>query len=64
MLFYLLQGKTGPSLMDKYEYVMYGKLYKYGDERVGGALKVDVYISFGGLLMLLRCVAGFVKKHV
>ena len=55
---YVLQGKTGPSLMDKYEYVMYGKLYKYGDERVGGALKVDVYISFGGLLMLLRYVAG------
>lgn len=45
--------------MDKYEYVMYGKLYKYGDERVGGALKVDVYISFGGLLMLLRyCKCG------
>mmetsp|Transcript_15535 Transcript_15535/g.48845 ORF Transcript_15535/g.48845 Transcript_15535/m.48845 type:complete len:151 (-) Transcript_15535:16-468(-) len=40
-----------PSLMDKYEYVMYGKLFKYQD--AGGALKVEVYVSFGGLLMQL-----------
>ncbi|KAF5841945.1 RNA polymerase subunit [Dunaliella salina] len=47
-------GITGkPSLMDRYEYVMYGKVYKYKDAFSGGQVKVEVYISFGGLLMLL-----------
>ncbi|EGF81655.1 hypothetical protein BATDEDRAFT_10541, partial [Batrachochytrium dendrobatidis JAM81] len=46
-------GTTGKkSLADDYDYVMYGKVYKYEDE--GGA-KVSVYASFGGLLM---CLAG------
>lgn len=42
-----------PSLMDRYDYVMYGKVYKYKDTHVGGQLRVEVYISYGGLLMLL-----------
>jgi DNA-directed RNA polymerase I, II, and III subunit RPABC3 len=54
------------SLADKYEYVMYGKVYKYADasgaataagggQRGSGATaKVEVYISFGGLLMCLK----------
>eukprot|EP00898_Chlorokybus_atmophyticus_P006923 jgi/Chlat1/7231/Chrsp57S06762 len=29
-----------PSLADKYEYVMYGKLYKYADDSSGGQPKV------------------------
>lgn len=40
------------SLMDKYEYVMHGKLYKYDDAK-RGAKRIDVYVSFGGLLMKL-----------
>ncbi|KAI9099480.1 hypothetical protein DFS34DRAFT_617704 [Phlyctochytrium arcticum] len=40
------------SLADAYEYVMYGKVYKYDDS---GASKVSVYASFGGLLL---CIAG------
>ncbi|KAH9276070.1 hypothetical protein BASA83_001343 [Batrachochytrium salamandrivorans] len=43
---------SAKSLADDYDYVMYGKVYKYEDE--GGA-KVSVYASFGGLLM---CLAG------
>eukprot|EP00899_Mesostigma_viride_P015092 jgi/Mesvir1/23584/Mv18275-RA.1 len=43
-----------PSLADKYEYVMYGKLFKYQDDGTSGAPKVEVYISFGGLLMMLK----------
>ncbi|KAI8913220.1 RNA polymerase [Gorgonomyces haynaldii] len=39
------------SLADDYEYVMYGKVYKYDDD----GTKVSVYCSFGGLLM---CLAG------
>ncbi|EFJ22805.1 hypothetical protein SELMODRAFT_104121 [Selaginella moellendorffii] len=42
------------SLADKYEYVMYGKLYKYDDDESGGAIKIGVYVSFGGLLMMLK----------
>lgn len=42
------------SLADKFEYVMYGKLYKYSDVDVNGISKVEVYISFGGLLMMLK----------
>ncbi len=46
------------SLADKYEYVMYGKVYKYADVARGGggsgAAKVEVYVSFGGLLMCLK----------
>ncbi|MCO5580754.1 hypothetical protein L7F22_034624 [Adiantum nelumboides] len=42
------------SLADKYEYVMYGKLYKFSDQETGGSVKIEVYVSFGGLLMLLK----------
>mmetsp|Transcript_8004 Transcript_8004/g.13769 ORF Transcript_8004/g.13769 Transcript_8004/m.13769 type:complete len:153 (-) Transcript_8004:122-580(-) len=46
-----ISGK--PSLMDKYDYVMHGKVYKYRDTHVGGQVRVEVYVSFGGLLLLL-----------
>lgn len=49
------EGHPGrPSLMDDYEYVMYGKLFKFGDDHSTGTPKVEVYVSFGGLLMLLK----------
>ncbi|CAG8525640.1 7875_t:CDS:2 [Ambispora gerdemannii] len=38
-------------LSDEYEYVMFGKVYKYDDKSSKG---VGVYISFGGLLMALE----------
>ncbi|CAI2187454.1 4597_t:CDS:2 [Funneliformis geosporum] len=38
-------------LSDDYEYIMYGKVYKYDEEKRS---KVAVYISFGGLLMALE----------
>lgn len=31
-----------------------GKLYKYKEDTSSGQLRVEVYISFGGLLMLLK----------
>jgi DNA-directed RNA polymerase I, II, and III subunit RPABC3 len=40
------------SLADDYDYVMYGKVYKYDD---ANSSKMSVYCSFGGLLM---CLAG------
>jgi DNA-directed RNA polymerase I, II, and III subunit RPABC3 len=40
------------SLADKFEYVMYGKLYKYAEADQGS--KVEIYVSFGGLLMMLK----------
>ncbi|KAI9608753.1 hypothetical protein H4Q26_004940 [Puccinia striiformis f. sp. tritici PST-130] len=42
------EGKGG--LADEYEYVMYGKLYKFDS---GASDSVTAYISFGGLLMAL-----------
>ncbi|KAF9349010.1 DNA-directed RNA polymerases I, II, and III subunit RPABC3 [Mortierella sp. AD094] len=41
------------TLADDYEYVMYGKVYKY-DESQAGNKTCFVYISFGGLLMCLE----------
>ncbi|CAE5960193.1 unnamed protein product [Arabidopsis arenosa] len=41
------------TLADKYEYIMYGKLYKIS-ERDGKTPKAELYVSFGGLLMLLK----------
>jgi len=40
-----------PSLMDQYDYVMYGRVYKYQPQENFG--KVSIYVSFGGLLMKL-----------
>jgi len=42
-----------PSLADKYEYVMFGKVFKYIEDK-GPTTRVSVYVSFGGLLMMLR----------
>lgn len=36
------------SLLEKYDYVMYGKVFKYSEDNNG---LVTIYISFGGLLM-------------
>ncbi|KAH9806810.1 RNA polymerase [Melampsora americana] len=44
----LEDGKGG--LADEYDYVMYGKLYKFD---TGASDTVTCYISFGGLLMAL-----------
>lgn len=48
-----MQDTSTKTLMDAYEYVMYGKIFKYKDSSKGGHIKVEVYISFGGLLMQL-----------
>ncbi|GME86672.1 unnamed protein product [Ambrosiozyma monospora] len=39
------------SLMDEYDYVMYGTVYKFEE---GKNDKISVYVSFGGLLMCLE----------
>lgn len=47
----LYLGKA--SLMDQYEYVMQGKIFKYKDHTASGTLKTEVFMSYGGLLMQL-----------
>eukprot|EP01132_Coremiostelium_polycephalum_P007499 gene7499-9215_t len=42
-----------PSLADKYDYVMYGKIFKYQKENTASS-KVSIFASFGGLLVLLQ----------
>ncbi|CAK7339820.1 unnamed protein product [Dovyalis caffra] len=43
-----------PSKEDKFEYVTHGKLYKIEKEGSGADFKLEIYISFGGLQLLLR----------
>uniref|UniRef100_A0A6N2LWB3 Uncharacterized protein n=1 Tax=Salix viminalis TaxID=40686 RepID=A0A6N2LWB3_SALVM len=43
-----------PSKEDKFEYVTHGKLYKIDKESSGADFKLEIYISFGGLQLLLR----------
>ncbi|XP_021907482.1 DNA-directed RNA polymerases II, IV and V subunit 8B-like [Carica papaya] len=42
------------SIADKFEYIMYGKLYKISERGSGENLKTEIYLSFGGLLMVLQ----------
>ena len=41
------------SLIDVYDYVMHGKIFKLQESQASQGLKCSVYVSFGGLLMLL-----------
>ncbi|XP_073312009.1 DNA-directed RNA polymerases II, IV and V subunit 8B-like isoform X2 [Primulina huaijiensis] len=55
---YFLEGKQ-KSLADKFEYVMHGLSYKMSEVQVktddgNSDAKVAVYVSFGGLQLLLR----------
>ncbi|KAJ2783768.1 DNA-directed RNA polymerases I, II, and III subunit RPABC3 [Coemansia javaensis] len=43
------------SLADNYDYVMFGRVYRYDD---GAGAKVSAFLSFGGLLM---CLEGDVR---
>ena len=49
-----------PSLLDQYEYAMYGKLYKWKQEMPKAP--VELLVSFGGLLMRLRGDAQHLEK--
>ncbi|KAK4492890.1 hypothetical protein RD792_000215 [Penstemon davidsonii] len=42
------------SLADKFDYVMQGKLYRISEETREKQVKADMYVSFGGLLMMLK----------
>ncbi|KAL9659172.1 hypothetical protein QQ045_011153 [Rhodiola kirilowii] len=42
------------SLADSYEYVTQGKLYKVSEEGAYPNIKAEIYISFGGLLYLMK----------
>eukprot|EP01119_Soliformovum_irregulare_P016394 TRINITY_DN4729_c0_g1_i1.p1 TRINITY_DN4729_c0_g1~~TRINITY_DN4729_c0_g1_i1.p1 ORF type:complete len:145 (-),score=35.77 TRINITY_DN4729_c0_g1_i1:124-558(-) len=41
------------SLMDQFEYVMFGRVFKITEEK-GQSQKVSIFASFGGLLMMLK----------
>ena len=45
---YDIYNKKNNNLLDKFDYVMHGKIFKYSEESDG---KVSVYASFGGLLL-------------
>ena len=50
----------GPSLLDQYDYAMYGKLYKWRQEQPKAPIELQV--SFGGLLMRLKGDAHHLEK--
>lgn len=47
----ILSGRS--NLLDEYEYVMHGKVFKFKDSGAAKQFKAEVYVSFGGLLMQL-----------
>ncbi|XAR53164.1 hypothetical protein NMG60_11021597 [Bertholletia excelsa] len=49
------------SLADKFEYVMHGKLYRISDA-AGANMKVEICVSFAGLLMLLKVDPSVAQK--
>jgi DNA-directed RNA polymerase I, II, and III subunit RPABC3 len=48
-----IPDENTPSLMDKYEYVMHGKVFKIANPPNKGT-NMEIYVSFGGLLMQLK----------
>ncbi|CAN4126069.1 unnamed protein product [Withania somnifera] len=44
----------GKSLADKFEYIVHGLVYKVSMDGSGADKKVVVYVSFGGLQLMLR----------
>lgn len=49
-----------PSLMDNYEYVMHGKVFKVSASKADG--KLEIFTSYGGLLMSLKGEPNHLKK--
>ena len=45
------EGQAEEALFESYDYVMYGKVFKYLED---SARSVSVMVSFGGLLMALK----------
>ncbi|XP_037492973.1 LOW QUALITY PROTEIN: DNA-directed RNA polymerases II and V subunit 8A [Jatropha curcas] len=58
---YYIQGKEG-SIADKFEYIMYGKLYKITEEGLGADVKAELFISFGGLLLDMKGNPDYVTE--
>lgn len=50
------------SLADKFEYVAHGLLYKMSEDMSGSTAKVVVYVSFGGLQLMLKGDPSHVGK--
>ncbi|XP_054816552.1 DNA-directed RNA polymerases II and V subunit 8A-like [Prosopis cineraria] len=51
----VLSTKDGKvSIQDKFEYIMHGRLYNITKEGSKDEHEVEVYVSFGGLQMMLR----------
>lgn len=52
----------GKSLLDKFEYIVHGLVYKVSMEGSGADKKVVVYVSFGGLQLMLKSDAQKTQK--
>lgn len=49
----LHKRRPKPSMMDEFEYVMHGKVYKLEKRSGDGGVRAEVSVSFGGLLFQL-----------
>merc|ERR1739848_121438 len=50
------------SKVDKYDYAMHGKIYKVRDAKTAKGTRIEVYISYGGLLMQLTGDPAILEK--
>ncbi|XP_024045476.1 DNA-directed RNA polymerases II, IV and V subunit 8B-like [Citrus clementina] len=50
------------SIADKFDYIMQGKIYRISEEGSGANVKAEIYVSFGGLLMLLKGNPSYVSE--
>ncbi|XP_047334190.1 DNA-directed RNA polymerases II, IV and V subunit 8B-like [Impatiens glandulifera] len=57
---YFIQGGR-KTLADKFEYVMHGKIYRIPED-AGRSKKVEMLVSFSGLLMQLNVEPGYAQK--
>ncbi|KAH7572880.1 hypothetical protein JRO89_XS03G0028000 [Xanthoceras sorbifolium] len=55
-------GNGRDSTADKFEYIMQGKIFKIQDEGSAAQIKVEIYISFSGLLMMLKGNPSYVSE--
>lgn len=53
------ESSSGPSLMDQYEYVMYGKIYKWKQEYAKSTTEVSAHHDTNVAIMSSTCVPEF-----
>jgi DNA-directed RNA polymerases I, II, and III subunit RPABC3 len=51
---YLQARKAGKTVLDQWDYIMHGKIFKRKEYLVQGIPHLEITVSFGGLLLRMR----------